>query len=108
VAAKSRFPHQAFNLAFTVKIDVAPFDRETSLSHRCAPRPKARERHDRFVGADFPHALQHRKRIADVIEEANAETDVKLLIGLVVEQIGLQKRATVGELLSLARLLDSR
>src|SRR5690242_4004452 len=103
LALETSFAQELFDPRPAVEVNVATLAREAHLAHRRAPRPESRKRHDRLLSADFPHALQHRQRIADVIKQPDAEAHVKRRLRFVIEQIGLNKRAAIVEVLFPAR-----
>ena len=104
MTAKAGVAHQAVDLCLAVKVNVAAFHREPHFSHRRAPRPQSGKSHDGFVRTHFSHPLQHWKRVADVVEQTDAKTDVKLGFRCVVEQIGLQEGAAIAEVLAVGGL----
>src|SRR5215216_1813575 len=104
VTLEAGLVHQLLDLRARVKVDVAASRVQSHFSHGRTPRPESRKRHDRFVFRKLSHLFQHGQRIADVIEQSDTEADVKLLLPLVGQQVGLLKLTNLVEVLFLARL----
>ena len=107
VTLETSLVHELFDLRARVEINVAATRVESHFPHRRAPRPEPWKRHDRFVFRQLAHLCNHGQRIADVIEEPDAETHVKLLVAFVLKQVRLVKLANFVELLFLTRLLST-
>ena len=102
--AETRCAQQLLNVGFAVEVNVTALTSKSYFSDWSPPGPESGKSQNRFVSADFSHPFQHRKRIANVVEQSDAKANVKRRIRFVVEEISLNERTSVRKVFLLGRL----